>query len=735
MQKPGTESAAADAQAGWPAESRGTHCPYCALQCAIEVRVASPRVLVRARPFPTNRGILCPKGWAAAEPLHHPDRLLTPLLRDGKGARLRPAPWDEALDRIASAIRRIQSDCGRDAFGLFGGGSLTNEKAYLLGKFARVALKTRSIDYNGRFCMASAAVALKKAFGLDRGLPFPIADIAQAQVLVLVGANIAETMPPLQQYFEEQRRRGGRLVVIDPRATPTARRADLHLALRPGSDAALALGLLHLIIAQGRVDTEFVERRTTGFEEVRRQAVAFWPERAARLTGLSSWQLRETAALLGNAETLIVLSGRGQEQQSRSVGNLLAWINLCLALGKVGKPFCGFGSLTGQGNGQGGREHGQKADQLPGYRSIEAAADRARLCRFWKVADADLPGSGPTADPLLRSCGEAGGLRGLFVMGANPAVSAPKSLEVIERLERLDFLVVSDFFLSETAALADVVLPAAQWAEEEGTVTNLEGRVLLRERALPPPPGVRTDLQILHGLACRLGCGQAFPAESPRVFDELRRASAGGAADYSGISYARLREGEGIFWPCPGADHPGTPRLFLDRFATGNGKARFHPIEESFPAELPDSDFPLWLITGRLLVHYQSGTQTRRSPTLLAMEPEPTVAIHPETAKGLRIKAGDGVRVTTRRGSLRAIARISEELRIDCLFAPFHWGGEGSVNRVTNPALDPESGMPEFKLCSARLERETEGLSETKASLSEATPGSKGKAHDEQQDP
>jgi assimilatory nitrate reductase catalytic subunit len=643
-------------------------------------------------------------------------------VRAAKNTPLRPASWKEAVDRTAAAIQRIQSAHGRHSFGLFGGGGLTNEKVYLLGKFARVALKTRSIDYNGRFCMASAAVVMKKAFGLDRGLPFPIGDISKAEVVVLVGANIAETMPPLQQHLKEQRSRGGSLLVIDPRATPTARRADLHLALRPGSDATLALGLLHLVIAQGRVDAEFVAERTTGFEEVRRQATAFWPERAARLTGLSPWQLREAASLLGKAETLIVLSGRGQEQQSHSVANLLAWINLCLALGKMGKPFCGFGSLTGQGNGQGGREHGQKADQLPGYRSIEVAADRADLCRFWEVTDAELPRSGPTADSLLRSCGEAEGLQGLFVMGSNPAVSAPKSLEVIERLQSLEFLVVSDFFLSETAALADVVLPAAQWAEEEGTVTNVEGRVLLRERALPPPPGVWSDLNILHALAGRLGCGQAFPAESAQVFDELCRASAGGAADYSGISYSRLREGEGIFWPCPGPDHPGTPRLFLNRFATEDGKARFHPIEESLPAELPDSDFPLWLITGRLLAHYQSGTQTRRSPTLLGLEPEPTVAIHPETAKGLQIKAGDGVRVTTRRGSLQAIARISEELRIDCLFAPFHWGGEGSVNRVTNPVLDPESGMPEFKLCSARLEREIKGLSETKASPSGAKP-------------
>ncbi|MDD4931883.1 MAG: molybdopterin oxidoreductase family protein [Methylacidiphilaceae bacterium] len=699
-----------------------THCPYCALQCGIKVQVGPAGPLVRPRPFPVNRGVLCPKGWAAAELLRHPDRLRTPLVREAKGAPLSPLPWPEALDRTAAAIRRIQLTYGRHSFGLFGGGGLTNEKVYLLGKFARVGLKTRSIDYNGRFCMSSAAVAMKRAFGLDRGLPFPIADISGAEVVVLVGANVSETMPPLEQYLKEQRSRGGSLIVIDPRRTSTACHADLHLPLRPGSDAALALGLLHLILAEDRVDWEFVAKRTVGFEEVRKQAIAFWPERAARLTGLSPSQLREVASLLGKAKTLLVLSGRGQEQQSESVGNLSAWINLCLALGKVGKPFCGFGSLTGQGNGQGGREHGQKADQLPGYRSLEAAEDRTHLCRFWGIAEEELPHSGPTAEPLLRSCGEAGGLQGLLVMGSNPAISAPKSLEVMERLRNLEFLVVSDFFLSETAALADVVLPAAQWAEEEGTMTNLEGRVILRERALAPPPGVWNDLEILHALAERLGWGEAFPAEAIQVFDELRRASAGGAADYSGISYPRLRQGEELFWPCPSPGHPGTPRPFLDQFATPDGKARFHPIQGLGPAETPDSAFPLWLTTGRLLVHYQSGTQTRRSPTLLRLESEPTVAIHPEMAKGLKIEAGDRVRVSTRRGFVRAVARISKGLRMDCLFLPFHWGGEGSANRVTNPVLDLESGMPEFKCCAARVERESEGCSNPEINPFEGKP-------------
>lgn len=685
-----------------------THCPYCGLQCGITVRADPSGTRVQARSFPVNQGVLCPKGWAAAEPLHHPDRLRSPLIRATKGAPLRTASWEEALGRTTEAMQRIQRQHGRDAFGIFGSGALTNEKAYQLGKFARAVLRTRSIDYNGRYCMSSAALAMQKAFGLDRGLPFPVEDIPAAELVVLVGTNVAETMPPLEQFFREQRARGGSVVLVDPRKTPTTRLASLHLAIRPGSDAALAYGLLHLALAQDWIDWEFIQKRTTGFEAVRRQASLFWPERAARLTGISPARLREAATLLGRAKTALFLSGRGGEQQSHSVANLLAWINLCLALGKAGKRGCGFGSLTGQGNGQGGREMGQKADQLPGYRNIALSPDREHLCRLWGISEKDLPGAGPSADLLLRSCGKPGGLQGLLIMGSNPAVSAPNSLEVIEALRSLPFLAVCDFFVSETASLADVVFPSAQWAEEEGTVTNLEGRVLLRERALAPPDGVRTDLEILHGLAERLGWGRAFPPNAPLVFDELRKASAGGAADYSGITYSRLRREGGVFWPCPNLDHPGTPRLFLERFATPDGKARFHAIEEPQASELPDAEYPLWLLTGRQLVHYQSGTQTRRSPSLLAIESASTVEIHPVMAQKLKITEGEPVRIRTRRGSLRAIARFSERVRIDSLFSSFHWGGEGSVNRVTHSALDPESGMPEFKFCAARIERESD---------------------------
>jgi assimilatory nitrate reductase catalytic subunit len=690
-----------------------THCPYCALQCGLTLIEDNGAVSVTPREFPTNKGGLCQKGWTAAELLSSPERLTSPMLRDCREDDLRPASWDEALGRIAAEFTRAQERHGRDAVGIFGGGGLTNEKAYLLGKFARVALRTSNIDYNGRFCMSSAASAGLRAFGIDRGLPFPLEDILQAEVILLVGANVAETMPPIMQYFEEQRRRGGRLIVADPRATQTARAASLHLQLTLGSDAALANGLLHIATAQGLLDADFIAQRTTGYEAVRRVVASYWPERVERLTGVPVSQLNEAAHTIARARTAMILTARGAEQQHRSVDNVLAFINLALALGKAGKPACGYGSLTGQGNGQGGREHGQKADQLPGYRRIDDPADRAYIAQVWGIAPQTLPGTGKSAYELLSTIGTEDGVRALLVMGSNVVVSAPNAGHIENRLATLDFLAVADFFLSDTAQLADVVLPTTQWAEEEGTMTNLEGRVLWRRRAVAPPPEVRSDLEILRGIAQRLGYGDAFPSEPRAVFDELRRASGGGAADYSGITYERIARDDGLFWPCSGENHPGTPRMFLDRFATPDGRARFHPIECRPAAEEPDDDYPMYLTTGRVMAHYQSGTQTRRVAALRKAQPEPFVEIHPAMAKNFGIAENDTVRLTTRRGTALMKARLSGAIRMDTVFAPFHWGGARRVNLLTNPALDPISKMPEFKICAVRLDKVADDRSAT----------------------
>jgi assimilatory nitrate reductase catalytic subunit len=739
-----------------------THCPYCALQCGMNLTPApsghltglsgtgggTVEVSERAD-FPVNKGALCGKGRTAAAVLSSRVRLTSPLVRSE--GTLVPATWGEALDRIAEGLRRTRTEHGPDAVGVFGGGGLTNEKAYGLGKFARVVLGTSQIDYNGRFCMSSAAAAGTRAFGLDRGLPFPLEDIPRTGCVILVGSNLAETMPPSLRFFSELRENGGTLIVVDPRRTKTAEQADLHLAPRPGTDLALALGLLHLIVAEGRVDEAYVQDRTAGFEEARAAAMAHWPEYVERITGVSVPELREAVRLFCAPEAAMVLTARGPEQQAKGTDTVSAWINLCLATGRAGRPLSGYGCLTGQGNGQGGREHGQKADQLPGYRKLDDPAARRHVAEVWGVDPDSLPGPGRSAYELLDALGTD--IKSLLLMGSNPVVSAPRAAHIEERVKSLDFLAVCDVVLSETAALADVVLPVTQWAEETGTTTSLEGRVLLRRQAITAPAGIRSDLEVLHELAGRLGVEKGFPTDAEEVFEELRRASAGGPADYSGISYRRLAAENGVFWPCPqdpadgeetrgertggertggertggertggeredgeqtggqradgqraDGDHPGTPRLFLDRFATPDGRARFVPVSHRASAEEPDEEYPVLLTTGRVVAQYQSGAQTRRVEELNAAAPGPFVELHPRLAARLGAAEGDPVAVVSRRGRAVAPACITTSIRPDTVFMPFHWPGEGRANTLTNPALDPTSRMPEFKTCAVRLE-------------------------------
>ena len=658
--------------------------------------------------FPTNLGGMCAKGWSSAELLAHPGRLTQPLVRDSREEPLRVAEWDEALNRVVGAFVRAQEEYGHDGVGCFGGGGLTNEKAYQFGKFARVALRTSAIDYNGRFCMSSAANAATRVFGIDRGLPFPLADLAEADVILLVGSNPADTMPPAMQFLDTARERGAKLIVIDPRLTKTAGGAALHLQPVPGTDLALANGMLNIAIREKLIDDAYIAERTSGFEAVRRAVRTYWPDRVERITGVSEGEIVDTVQALAGAKHAIILTARGAEQHRSGSDTVVAFINLALALGLPGRKYCGYGTVTGQGNGQGGREHGQKADQLPGYRRLDDPVARAHVAAVWGIDPDDLPQPGLSAYEMLDQLGTEGGVRALWVMASNIVVSAPRAAHVADRVRALDFLVVSDFFLSETAAMADVVLPTAQWAEETGTMTNLEGRVILREAAIAPPPGVRTDLQVMRVLAQRLG-RKGFSDDPEEVFTELRRASAGGKADYAGISYQRIAAEQGMFWPCPSPTHPGTPRLFTEDFPTNDRRAHFQPVEQTGAAELPDAEYPYYLTTGRLLRQYQSGTQTRRVPSLAEAEPEAVVEMHDTVARRIGVTPGDLVRLRTRRGTAVMAARIVAGIRSDTVFAPFHWGGDGNVNLLTNPALDPYSRMPEFKVCAVALDRADPG--------------------------
>ncbi|MET3902026.1 molybdopterin oxidoreductase family protein [Paenarthrobacter sp. 4246] len=698
-----------------------THCPYCALQCAMTLTPAAPAVRgaaaapaptaepdkpaapleVSGRDFPTNRGGLCRKGWTSASLLHHNGRVTEPMLKGSDGVH-QPISWDQALMLLTAAVKDTQQQYGNDAVGVFGGGGLTNEKAYMLGKFARLALRTSRIDYNGRFCMSSAAAAGNRAFGVDRGLPFPVTDLDTASVILMLGSNVAETMPPFVQHLQGARDAGG-LIVVDPRRSATAAFTSdgggLHLQPTPGTDLALLLGISHVVVHEGLADTGYIEAKTTGYAAVVRSLNAFWPERVQSITGVPATLIRETARRLAQGARdggSYILSGRGVEQHVDGTDTATAAINLSLLLGLPGSARSGYGTLTGQGNGQGGREHGQKADQLPGYRKITDPAARAHVAGVWGVDESLIPGPGLPAVELLKSLGQSDGVRCLFVHGANVVVSAPDTNAVIRGLRSLDFLVVCDFFMSETAAEADLVLPVTQWAEEEGTLTNLEGRVIRRRRALTPPPGVRSELWLMARLAELLEAPSTFSDDPETVFEELRLASAGGLADYSGIDYAMLDRGEAAYWPYP-VGSTGTPRLFADGFAHADGRAVMVPVTPSKRAVRSFADDSLALATGRLLEHYQSGAQTRRVSELMASQPQARLLIHPGTAAARGIADGDYATVTNERGEVLCRAELSTTVRPDTVFLPFHFPGQENANRLTEAATDPISGMPEFK--------------------------------------
>lgn len=685
-----------------------THCPFCGMQCAMYMRLdrATGKVVgVEPRyDFPVNGGRMCPKGVVAFEQINHPERLTRPLIR--KNGELQPASWDEALDLVAGRFRELQGRYGKDTIGLYGGVSMTNEKCYVAGKFARVALGTRNIDYNGRFCMSSAAAGANKAVGIDRGLFNPWNDVELAEVIILGGSNTAECHPTAIGYIWRARDNGARLVVIDPRRTPTARLADVHLALRPGTDSALVNGLLHVLIRDNLIDQAFIDSRTRGFEAMKELVMRdYAPDQVARITGVKAELIEKAAHIYGEAKTGMVMYARGAEQQSKGVDNVLSYINLMLVTGKIGKPGCGGGTLTGQGNGQGGREHGQKADQLPGYRKISDPEARAYICKVWGIDESELPGAGCSAYELLQAMGRSE-VRALYLYCSNPLVSAPDNNSVRQFLENLDFLVVADFFLSESAALADVVLPAAVWAEDDGTTTNAEGRVIRSRKAQEPVGEAKPDWWIMREISRRLGRGQYFDYESPQdIFEELRLASKGGPADYSGITYERIERENGVFWPAP-EDDPGADnaRMFTQRFAHPDGRAMIHAVPYRPAGEVPDAEYPYYLTTGRLVFHYLSGTQTRRLPFLMQQAPEPFVEVHPDLAARLGLVHGGKARLRTRRGDMALTVKVTATIRPDTVFVPYHWGDRLSANQLTNPALDPVSRMPEFKTCAVAIE-------------------------------
>lgn len=703
-----------------------THCCFCGQQCGVQLKVRDNEV-VGFEPwdeFPFNRGMLCPKGVKRYLQGAHPDRLVTALARDPSAEHgFSPIPYEAAIAKVAAEIARIQQNHGPSAIAVLSGASLTTEKAYLMGKFARVCLRTPYIDYNGRLCMVSAGAANKKAFGIDR-VTSPWADMIEADVIWAAGSNVAECSPITTNYLWQAREHGAKIIIQDPRITPIARTCDLYLPVAPGRDAALFAGVLHLMIEHGWLDHEFIASTTVGFDDVAASSRQWTPARTAQVTGVPERAIRQAAEWWGTARSSFLLHARGIEHHSNGVQNALGAINLVLASGRIGEPHSGYGTITGQANGQGGREHGQKCDQLPGLRDISNPEHRRYIAGVWGVDEKDLPGAGVDAYELFRKI-DAGEIRGLLSICFNPKVSLPDNHFVTRCLEKLEFYVAIDFFLSETARHANIVLPGSLQEEDEGTVTQVEGRVIKINKAVDPPGDARQDWRIIQDIAAALDRPNGFAFSSPRdVFEELRRASKGGIADYSGVTYEKVEAQYGVFWPCYSDDpatgapieHAGTPRLFLrgsyNPIAQGrgpfyfpDGKARFNVAEYREPVDDASDDYPIFLTTGRVVSQFLSGTQTRRIGPLVTQYPEPRLEIHPRLAAKVGIADGDWTTAETRRGSITLKAMVVTTIRPDTIFIPYHWPGPKSVNQLTVAAQDPISRIPQYKVCGCRVRK------------------------------
>jgi assimilatory nitrate reductase catalytic subunit len=696
-----------------------THCCFCGQQCGIQLKVKD-NVVIGFEPwdeFPFNKGMLCPKGIRRYLQGAHPDRLLHAYQRDAAAAGgFTAMAYDDAIARVAAEIQRIQSTHGADAFAVLSGASLTTEKTYLMGKFARMCLRTANIDYNGRLCMVSAGAANKKTFGIDRSAN-PWSDIPKAEVILIAGSNVAECSPITTNYVWQARENGAKVIVVDPRITPIARTCDLFLPVKPGRDAALFSGILHLMIEHGWVDHDFISEFTVGFDQVAEHVRQWTPKRTSEVTGITERAIRQAAELWGQAKSSFLLHARGIEHHSHGVQNVLSAMNIVLASGGIGREGCGYGTITGQANGQGGREHGQKCDQLPGWRDIDNPEHRAYIAKIWGISPEELPGRGVDAYEIFRKI-DRGEIRGLLSICFNPKVSLPDNNFVGRMLDKLDFYVAIDFFLNESARHADLILPGSLQEEDEGLVTSAEGRVIKINKCVDSPGDARQDWRIIQDIARALGRERGFTFKEPReIFEELRRASAGGVADYSGITYEKVERQLGVFWPCPSEDHPGTPRLFergswnpvaqgRGPFYFADGKARFNVAAYTPPAEDVDAEYPIILTTGRVVSHFLSGTQTRRIGPLVDQYPEPRIEIHPQLAAQLNIKDEDWATVESRRGSCTLRAHVVKTIRPDTVFVPYHWAGLKSINQVTIAAQDPISKIPEYKVCAVRVRKE-----------------------------
>jgi anaerobic selenocysteine-containing dehydrogenase/NADPH-dependent 2,4-dienoyl-CoA reductase/sulfur reductase-like enzyme/bacterioferritin-associated ferredoxin len=698
-----------------------TTCPYCGVGCGLIANTDDGRLtsVEGDKLHRVNRGATCRKPLHLPDAVHARDRATTPLMRESPDERWRPTTWRRAIASLAKRLQAIADEHGPDAIAFYVSGQLLTEDYYVVNKLVKGWIGTNNVDSNSRLCMSSAVAAYRETFGSD-GPPASYADIDQADCILLVGSNTAACHPIVWARIRRRQKEGARLIVVDPRRTQTAAAADLHLPVKPGGDLALLNAMIHVIEREGLVDEQFVALRTEGAEQALAAAAEWTTARASKETGIPAALIAEAARVFGGAGRALALWSMGVNQSTVGTLKNRAIHNLCLLTGNFGRPGTGPLSLTGQPNAMGGRETGGLSNLLPGYRSVAVAEDRAEMRKLWGIPP-DLPGISPEpglAATELTAALEEGRIKAVWVVATNPAVSQPDAERFASALRKAELVVCQDaYHPTETSALAHVALPAAQWPEKDGVMTNSERGVSLVQRALPPPGVALPDWEIFARLGRTLGHRDAFAwPNAAAVFDEYAATTAGRLCDVTGMSHARLRREGVLQWPCPGRAegreaHPGTTRLYASgRLPTPSGRARMAPTPHAAPADRPDESFPLLLTTGRLPGQWHTMTRTGKSPELLGGDREPFVELHPADAERAGVREGSRVRIVSRRGIATAKARIADTLPEGVAFAPFHWGalhlaaGERALNEVVSAALDPVSKQAELKASAVRIE-------------------------------
>ena len=685
-----------------PQKEIETTCPYCGVGCSMYLGIRDEAIVrVRGNPrSPVNQGQLCVKGRYGLDFVNHRDRLTRPLVRNegvprdasesGIDQVFHEVNWDEALDRVAQGLAETLDRCGPSTIGVLSSAKCTNEDNYLIQKFARRALGTNNIDHCARLCHASTVTAALAAFG-DGAMSNSIADIDHAQVIFVIGSNTTECHPIIARRIRRAvRQNHARLIVADPRAIELSEISEVHLNHLPGTDVALLNGMMRAIVAEGLHDSSFARDRCENSEAFLESLDPYTLQAVAEITGVPAESLQLAAQCFGQAERAIVLYGMGITQHTTGTDNVKAIANLLMLTGNLGRPGTGFAPLRGQNNVQGACDMGALPNVYPGYQRVDNPAVRAKFGEAWGRALESTPGR--TLVEMLQEAGK-GNMKALYIVGENPMLSEPDLSHTEEALGKLDFLVVQDIFPTETALLADVILPAASFAEKDGTFTSTERRVQRVRKALEPPGETRADWEIIADVSARLGYPMTYRS-SAEVMDEIAELT----PIYGGVGYDRLNNG-GLQWPCWDREHPGTATLHEGTFTRGRGK--FHVVQDSPPAELPSSAYPLLLTTGRILEHWHTGSMSHRSQVLESLAPASLVEISPVDAAQLGIVEGDSVSLTSRRGRIQTTAKTTNRVKPGQAFMPFHWR-EAPANLLTNPAVDPVAKIPEYKVCSIK---------------------------------